>query len=123
MAAPEIPIAGFRTKLLSRSGVAEGTMAFHFVNPDMIPCRRILFRRHNVHRKGFHPSFKRGQKSFLCPRGTQRASAGVAIFDNGLQFLGQHLKAGMHVFSDFAFNILELRLQTLLLSGRESLLR
>lgn len=60
---------------------------------------------------------------FLRRRGTQRASTGVAIFDNGLQFFGQHLEAGMHVFSDFAFDILELLLQTLLLSGRESLLR
>lgn len=33
MAAQEIPLAGFRTKLLSRSNVAEGTMAFHFAKP------------------------------------------------------------------------------------------
>ena len=33
MAAPEIPLAGFRTKLLSRSNVVEGTMAFHFAKP------------------------------------------------------------------------------------------
>jgi ferredoxin-NADP reductase len=30
MAAQEVPLAGFRTNLLSRSSVAEGTMAFHF---------------------------------------------------------------------------------------------
>ena len=34
MAAQEIPLAGFRTKLLSRSSVAEGTMAFHFAEPS-----------------------------------------------------------------------------------------
>jgi ferredoxin-NADP reductase len=34
MAAQEIPLAGFRTKLLSRSSVAEGTMAFHFAKPS-----------------------------------------------------------------------------------------
>jgi ferredoxin-NADP reductase len=33
MAAQEIPLAGFRTKLLGRSTVAEGTMAFHFAKP------------------------------------------------------------------------------------------
>ncbi len=33
MAAQEIPLAGFRTKLLSRNNVAEGTMAFHFAKP------------------------------------------------------------------------------------------
>jgi ferredoxin-NADP reductase len=33
MAAQEIPLAGFRTKLLGRSSVAEGTMAFHFAKP------------------------------------------------------------------------------------------
>ncbi len=33
MAAQEIPLAGFKSKLLSRSNVAEGTMAFHFVRP------------------------------------------------------------------------------------------
>jgi len=33
MAAQEIPLAGFRTRLLSRSSVAEGTMAFHFARP------------------------------------------------------------------------------------------
>ena len=33
MAAQEIPLAGFQTKLLSRSSVAEGTMAFHFAKP------------------------------------------------------------------------------------------
>src|SRR5437879_5944796 len=34
MAAQEIPLAGFRTKLLRRSSVAEGTMAFHFAKPS-----------------------------------------------------------------------------------------
>ena len=34
MAAQEIPLAGFRAKLLSRSSVAEGTMAFHFAKPS-----------------------------------------------------------------------------------------
>lgn len=34
MAAQEIPLSGFRTKLLSRSSVAEGTMAFHFGKPS-----------------------------------------------------------------------------------------
>jgi len=34
MAAQETPLAGFRTKLLSRSSVAEGTMAFHFAKPS-----------------------------------------------------------------------------------------
>ena len=34
MAAQEIPLAGFRTKLLSRSSVAEGTMVFHFAKPS-----------------------------------------------------------------------------------------
>ncbi|HEV2401364.1 MAG TPA: FAD-dependent oxidoreductase [Candidatus Sulfotelmatobacter sp.] len=34
MAAQEIPLAGFRTKLLSRGIVAEGTMAFHFARPS-----------------------------------------------------------------------------------------
>ena len=34
MAAQEIPLAGFRTKLLNRSNVAEGTMAFHFAKPS-----------------------------------------------------------------------------------------
>ncbi len=34
MAAQEIPLAGFRTKLLSRSIVAEGTMAFRFARPS-----------------------------------------------------------------------------------------
>src|SRR5579872_3295551 len=33
MAVHEIPFAGFRTKLLSRGSVAEGTMAFHFAKP------------------------------------------------------------------------------------------
>ncbi len=33
MAAQEIPLAGFRTRLLSRDSVAEGTMAFHFARP------------------------------------------------------------------------------------------
>ena len=33
MAAQEIPVAGFRTKLLGRSNVAEGTMAFHLAKP------------------------------------------------------------------------------------------
>lgn len=33
MAAQEIPLAGFRTSLLSRDSVAEGTMAFHFARP------------------------------------------------------------------------------------------
>jgi len=33
MAAQEIPLAGFRTRLLSRNSVAEGTMAFHFARP------------------------------------------------------------------------------------------
>ncbi len=46
MAAQEIPLAGFRTRLLSRNGVAEGTMAFHFAKP-----------------KGF--SFKAGQAADL----------------------------------------------------------
>ena len=30
----EIPLVGFRTRLLSRSSVAEGTMAFHFARPS-----------------------------------------------------------------------------------------
>ena len=30
----EIPVAGFRTRLLSRSSVAEGTIAFHFARPS-----------------------------------------------------------------------------------------
>ena len=34
MAAQQIPLAGLRTKLLSRSNVAEGTMAFHFAKPS-----------------------------------------------------------------------------------------
>jgi hypothetical protein len=34
MAAKEIPLAGFRTNLLSRTCVAEGTMAFHFARPS-----------------------------------------------------------------------------------------
>ena len=34
MAAQESPLASFRTKLLSRSSVAEGTMAFHFAKPS-----------------------------------------------------------------------------------------
>jgi len=34
MAAQEIPLSGFRTKLLNRSSVAEGTMAFHFAKPS-----------------------------------------------------------------------------------------
>lgn len=33
MAAQEIPLAGFRTRLLSRNSVAEGTMAFDFARP------------------------------------------------------------------------------------------
>jgi ferredoxin-NADP reductase len=33
MAAQEIPLAGFRTTLLGRSSIAEGTMAFHFAKP------------------------------------------------------------------------------------------
>ena len=33
MAAQEIPLAGFRARLLSRNSVAEGTMAFHFARP------------------------------------------------------------------------------------------
>ncbi len=33
MAASEIPIAGYESKLLSRVEVAEGTMAFHFAKP------------------------------------------------------------------------------------------
>ena len=33
MAAQEIPLAVFRTRLLSRNSVAEGTMAFHFARP------------------------------------------------------------------------------------------
>jgi ferredoxin-NADP reductase len=33
MAANEIPVAGYRSKLLSRVEVAEGTMAFHFQKP------------------------------------------------------------------------------------------
>lgn len=33
MAAQGIPVAGSRTKLLGRSSVAEGTMAFHFAKP------------------------------------------------------------------------------------------
>jgi len=33
MAAQEIPLAGFRTTLLDRNSVAEGTMAFHFAKP------------------------------------------------------------------------------------------
>ena len=34
MAAQEIPLVGFRTTLLSRSSVAEGTIAFHFAKPS-----------------------------------------------------------------------------------------
>ena len=34
MAAQEIPLAGFRSKLLGRSNIAEGTMAFHFAKPS-----------------------------------------------------------------------------------------
>jgi ferredoxin-NADP reductase len=34
MAAQEIPLAGFRSELLSRSGVAVGTMAFQFAKPS-----------------------------------------------------------------------------------------
>lgn len=34
MAAREIPIVGYKTKLLSRVEVAEGTMAFHFERPS-----------------------------------------------------------------------------------------
>jgi ferredoxin-NADP reductase len=34
MAAQESPLASFRTKLLSRSSVAEGTTAFHFAKPS-----------------------------------------------------------------------------------------
>jgi ferredoxin-NADP reductase len=34
MAAQEIPLAGFRTELLSRSSVAEGTMALQFAKPS-----------------------------------------------------------------------------------------
>ncbi len=34
IAAQEIPLAGLRTKLLSRGIVAEGTMAFHFAKPS-----------------------------------------------------------------------------------------
>jgi ferredoxin-NADP reductase len=34
MAAKEIPLAGLRTKLLSRSSVADGTMAFRFAKPS-----------------------------------------------------------------------------------------
>ena len=34
MAAKEIPIAGYGSKLLSRVEVAEGTMAFHFEKPS-----------------------------------------------------------------------------------------
>ncbi len=33
MAAQEVPLAGLRIKLLSRSSVSEGTMAFHFARP------------------------------------------------------------------------------------------
>src|SRR6202047_1086539 len=33
MAASEVPIAGYQSKLLSRVEVAEGTMAFHFEKP------------------------------------------------------------------------------------------
>jgi ferredoxin-NADP reductase len=33
MAAQEVPLAGFRTRLLSRNSVAEDTMAFHFARP------------------------------------------------------------------------------------------
>ncbi len=33
MAAQGIPLAGFRTRLLGRSSVAQGTMAFHFAKP------------------------------------------------------------------------------------------
>src|SRR5579883_3160595 len=33
MAAQEIPLTGFRTTLLDRNDVAEGTMAFHFAKP------------------------------------------------------------------------------------------
>jgi ferredoxin-NADP reductase len=34
MAAQEIPLPGFRTRLMGRSSVAEGTMAFHFAKPS-----------------------------------------------------------------------------------------
>ena len=34
MAAREIPIVGYESKLLSRVEVAEGTMAFHFERPS-----------------------------------------------------------------------------------------
>src|ERR1700736_5731570 len=34
MAASEVPIAGYQSKLLSRVEVAEGTMAFHFEKPS-----------------------------------------------------------------------------------------
>lgn len=34
MAAQEVPLAGFRTKLLGRGSVAEDTMAFHFARPS-----------------------------------------------------------------------------------------
>jgi ferredoxin-NADP reductase len=34
MAAREIPIVGYESKLLSRVEVAEGTMAFHFEKPS-----------------------------------------------------------------------------------------
>ena len=34
MAAQEIPLLGYRPKLLNRIEVAEGTMAFHFEKPQ-----------------------------------------------------------------------------------------
>jgi ferredoxin-NADP reductase len=34
MAAQEVPLAGFRSRLLGRDTVAEGTMAFHFAKPS-----------------------------------------------------------------------------------------
>ena len=34
MAAQEIPLLGYRSKLLDRVDVAEGTMAFHFEKPS-----------------------------------------------------------------------------------------
>ncbi len=40
MAANEVPIAGYQSKLLSRVEVAEGTMAFHFEKPARFDFKR-----------------------------------------------------------------------------------
>jgi len=47
MAAQEIPLAGFRTRLLSRSSVAVGTMAFTSPDPQGSPSK--LDRRRILH--------------------------------------------------------------------------